>query len=273
VTASSTGPGSAGAADARVGSPDEPTVTDAGTVVVPDPSADTGMPEGQDRRAAAKWRDARVVSVEHPSDEAVVLRLDVPERVRHHAGQHYVVRLRAEDGYTASRSYSVASAPEDDLVELFVERIPDGEVSSFLADVVEPGDELEVRGPIGRWFVWQGHTPALAIGGGSGVAPLVAMLRHAQAIGRAELLHLAVSARTRALLPYADELFAAGATVALTRETEFRLDASVIAAIVDPHATAYICGSTRFTLGLETLLLGAGQPADTIRVERFGPTE
>jgi ferredoxin-NADP reductase len=229
-----------------------------------------------DRRAAAKWRDARVVEVAHPAVDAVVLRLAVPERVQHHPGQHYVVRLRAPDGYTAQRSYSVASAPDDDLVELFVERIDDGEVSTFLADVVEAGDDLEVRGPIGRWFVWSGYTPAVAIGGGSGVAPLVGMLRHATVLGHPEPLRLAVSATTRARLPYADELEAAGARIALTREPGSehagRLDPATIAALVDPEATVYLCGSARFTGAMETLLVDAGQPAGTIRVERFGPT-
>jgi ferredoxin-NADP reductase len=228
---------------------------------------------GNDRRLAAVWRDARVVDVRHHGDIAVVLRLDVPDRVLHRPGQHYVVRLRAEDGYTASRSYSTVSAPADDLVELYVERVPDGEVSGFLAEVVEPGDELEVRGPIGRWFVWDGYSPALGIGGGSGVAPLVSMLRHARDVGRPELLSLAVSARTAADLPYREELEAAGALVALSREPGgFRLDAAAVGAIADPGATALVCGSARFTLAMESHLLAAGQPADTIRVERFGPS-
>ncbi|MDD7941371.1 FAD-binding oxidoreductase [Actinomycetospora lutea] len=226
-----------------------------------------------DRRAAAKWRDARVVEVAHPSTDAVVLRLAVPERVQHHPGQHYVVRLRAPDGYTAQRSYSVASAPGDDLVELFVERIEDGEVSGYLADVVEPGDELEVRGPIGRWFVWSGGVPAVGIGGGSGVAPLVGMLRHAIDLGHPERLRLAVSATGRDRLPYADELEAVGARIALTRVPGgSRLDMAAVAALVDPGVTVYLCGSARFTGAMETLLVDAGQPAGTIRVERFGPT-
>ncbi len=157
---------------------------------------------GNDRRLAAVWRDARVVEVRHHHDLAVILRLDVPDRVVHRPGQHYVLWLRAEDGYTASRSYSAVSAPSEEFVELYVERVPDGEVSGFLAEVVEPGDELECRGPIGRWFAWDGRSRALGIGGGSGVAPLVSMLRHAHDVGRPELLSLAVSARTAADLPY-----------------------------------------------------------------------
>jgi ferredoxin-NADP reductase len=228
---------------------------------------------GQDRRLAATWRDARVVEVRRHSDRAVILRLDVPDRVVHRPGQHYVLRLRAEDGYTASRSYSAVSAPSDEHVELYVERVPDGEVSGFLAEVVEPGDLLECRGPIGRWFAWDGVTPALGVGGGSGVAPLVSMLRHALDVGRPGLLSLAVSARTAADLPYAEELRDAGALVALSRERGgFRLDAAAVGAVADPGATAFVCGSTRFTLAMESHLLAAGQPTDSIRVERFGPT-
>lgn len=228
---------------------------------------------GHDRRLAAVWRDARVVDVRHHGDRAVILRLEVPDRVVHRPGQHYVLRLRAEDGYTASRSYSAVSAPSDDLVELYVEKVPDGEVSGFLAEVVEPGDELECRGPIGRWFAWDGVTPALGVGGGSGVAPLVSMLRHGIDVGRPELLSLAVSARTAADLPYREELEAAGALVALSREKGgFRLDGAVLGAVADPGATAFVCGSARFTLAMESHLLAAGQPTDSIRVERFGPT-
>ncbi len=227
---------------------------------------------GNDRRLAAVWRDAKVMEVRHHGDLAVILRLDVPDRVIHRPGQHYVVRLRAEDGYTASRSYSTVSAPSDDDVELYVERVPDGEVSGFLAEGVEAGDELEVRGPIGRWFAWDGRSPALGIGGGSGVAPLVSMLRHARDVGRPELLSLAVSARTAAALPYREELEAAGALVALTRENGFRLDGAAVAAITDPEATAFVCGSARFTLAMESYLLSAGQPEGSIRVERFGPS-
>ena len=100
------------------------------------------------------WRRATVRSVEHPSPRAVVLRLEVPDRIDHLPGQHYVIRLTADDGYVAQRSYSLASPPSDPLLEFYIERLDDGEVSTFLADVVEVGDELDVRGPIGGWFVW-----------------------------------------------------------------------------------------------------------------------
>src|SRR3954453_22231802 len=145
---------------------------------------------------AGGWRMATVVDARHPTPRAVELRLDVPDRADHLPGQHYVVRLTAEDGYRAQRSYSLASAPEDPQVELFVERLDQGEVSPFLADVVAPGDQLEVRGPIGGWFVWDATTPALLVGGGSGVVPFLAMLRHARHHDRTDLLRIAVSSRT-----------------------------------------------------------------------------
>ena len=165
-----------------------------------------------------RWTTATISGLKRPLPRSVQLRLDVADRVDHLPGQHYVLRLTAPDGYVAQRSYSVASAPGDPLLELFVERLDDGEVSTYLADVAEPGDQLEVRGPIGGWFAWDGETPALLVGGGTGVVPLVAMVRHAVATDRLDLLRVAVSARTLAELPYADELVAAGAVVVLTRE-------------------------------------------------------
>lgn len=223
-------------------------------------------------------RTATVRGLARPNPHAVVLRLEVPDRVDHLPGQHYVVRLTAEDGYVAQRSYSIASAPADPLIELYVERLADGEVSGFLADVVEVGDTFEVRGPIGGWFVWEGDSVAFGVAGGSGVVPLVAMLRHAVQIGRTDLLHLAVTARTRADLPYAGELIDAGAAVAFSRSVTpagrpaGRLAEAEIAALVDPIATYYVCGSAGFAEFASTALVRAGAPAAAVRVERFGPS-
>jgi ferredoxin-NADP reductase len=208
---------------------------------------------------------------------AVRLRLDVADRMRHMPGQHYVVRLTAEDGYTAQRSYSVASAPGDPLVELCVQRLDDGEVSTYLADVAEPGDELEVRGPIGGWFVWDGESPALLVGGGFGVVPFVAMLRAARELDRTDLLRVAVSSRTLAGLPYAGELADAGALLVLTRDARGirpagRLTAEDLVPLWEPGQTAYVCGSARFAEAASQLLVAMGVPAGSIRVERFGPT-
>jgi ferredoxin-NADP reductase len=230
------------------------------------------------RAPAGGWATATVREIAHPTSRSVVLRLEIPHRVGHWAGQHYVVRLAAEDGYTAQRSYSVASAPSDPLVELYVERLEDGEVSTYLSDGVEVGDELEVRGPIGGWFVWTGEVPALGIAGGSGVVPLVAMLRHAVDLRRSDLLHLAVSARTMADLPYADELVAAGALIVVTREDSAsgrkagRLAAAEIAPLLDADATCYVCGSASFAEAASMLLLDCGVTTGRVRVERFGPS-
>ncbi|MBB3083054.1 FAD-binding oxidoreductase [Geodermatophilus sabuli] len=236
----------------------------------------TELPAGP-RAPSGGWRTATVAGVRHPLEGAVELRLDVHDRVDHLPGQHYVVRLTAPDGYTAQRSYSVASAPGDPLVELFVERLEDGEVSTFLADVVEPGDELEVRGPIGGWFVWEGECPALLVGGGTGVVPFVAMLRTARALGRTDLLRVAAATRTLAGLPYADELVDAGALVVSSREAHGirpagRLTAADLVPLWEPEQTAYVCGSESFAEAASQLLVGMGVPAPDIRVERFGPS-
>jgi ferredoxin-NADP reductase len=218
-----------------------------------------------------------VAGLRRPIARSVELRLDVHDRIDHLPGQHYVVRLTAEDGYTAQRSYSVASAASDPLVELFVERLYDGEVSTHLADVVEPGDELEVRGPIGGWFVWDGASPALLIGGGTGVVPLVAMVRHARDLGRLDLLRVGVSARTMAELPYADELVEAGALIVTTREAHgirpaARLTAMDLLPLWEPGQTTFVCGSAGFAESASQLLVDMGVPPSSIRVERFGPS-
>jgi ferredoxin-NADP reductase len=209
---------------------------------------------------------------------AVVLRLQVPDRVDHLPGQHYVIKLTAEDGYSASRSYSVASAPSEDLVEFYVERLDDGEVSPYLTDAVRVGDRIEVRGPIGGWFVWDGRMRAVGVAGGTGVVPLVAMLRHARDLGTMHRLGLAVSSRTLAELPYADELIAAGAAVALSREDSTagraagRLATTDLAAMIADDATYFICGSAGFAEAASELLMGLGVDPVGVKVERFGPS-
>jgi ferredoxin-NADP reductase len=207
-----------------------------------------------------------------------MLRLRVPDHVAHQPGQHYVVRLTADDGYTAQRSYSVASPPSDPLIELYVEELADGEVSGFLTEVARPGDTFEVRGPIGGWFVWPGDRPALGVAGGSGVVPLVAMLRHARDLGRTELLRLAVSARTLADLPYVDELRDHGTTLVLTRERApsgrpaARLGPADLTPLLRTHETIYVCGSAGFAEAASGALLRLEVEPARVRVERFGPT-
>ncbi len=226
------------------------------------------------------WQVATVVGVRDETPHAKTFRLALAEESRHLPGQHYVIRLTAPDGYSASRSYSVASPPDGSReLEVTVERLEDGEVSSFLHDEVVPGDEIEVRGPIGGWFVWEGGTPAVLVGGGSGVVPLMAMLRHARRTGQSELLRVVVSARNPTDLYYADELPGPETTIVYTREAPTgwqrppgRLVLADVAPAVIDGATAYVCGSPGFADAASDLLMEAGVPSARIRVERFGPT-
>lgn len=240
------------------------------------------LPPGGARR---EWQRARVVEVREEAARARTFRLALPVWHAHVPGQHYVVRLTAPDGYRAERSYSVASAPEDvGHVELSVERLEDGEVSTFLHDAVRPGDELEVRGPFGGWFVWRGDVPVLLVGGGSGVVPLLSMLRHHTALrergGAVPPLHLVVSARSPEELFSAPELLDDDrVTAVFTRaappgwaRAPGRLRAEDLAGLVAPGVTAYVCGSTGFARTAEELLLAAGLPPGDLRVERFGPS-
>jgi len=223
---------------------------------------------------------AAVIGIRPETARAKTFRLRLAETARHLAGQHFVVRLTAPDGYTASRSYSVASAPDDGTeIELTVERLDDGEVSTFLHDELQVGDELEVRGPIGGWFVWRGDTPAVLVGGGSGVVPLMAMLRLARRDGLTERVRLVESVRTPDDLYYADELRGPETTVVYTRAAPptttrppARLTADDVAPAVLHDAVAYVCGSAGFADAATELLLDVGVPVERIRVERFGPT-
>lgn len=245
-------------------------------------STDRGTSDTAPGAATARmpWETATVIAVRDETPTAKTFRLALDHPTAHVAGQHYIVRLTAPDGYQASRSYSVASAPDGSReLELTVERLEDGEVSTFLHDVVVPGDELEVRGPIGGWFVWHGNTPAVLVGGGSGVVPLMAMLRYARRTGRTDLVRLVVSARSPTDLYYASEIMGPETTVVYTREAPpdsgravGRLVAADLAPALLPDATAYVCGSPGFADAASELLVGAGVPTERIRVERFGPT-
>jgi ferredoxin-NADP reductase len=227
------------------------------------------------------WQTATIVAVKAETPTAKSFRLELASPSLRLAGQHYLVRLTAPDGYTATRSYSVASPPDGSAeLELTVERLEDGEVSTFLHDVAEVGDELEVRGPIGGWFVWTGQTPATLVGGGSGVVPLMAMMRLARQNNHSDRVRLVVSARTPRDLYYADELPGPETTIVYTRETPAswprppgRLSGDDLAPAVLPGATSYVCGSPGFADAAGSLLVGLGVPVDSIRVERFGPTQ
>jgi ferredoxin-NADP reductase len=228
----------------------------------------------------ATWQTATVLAVRDETPTAKTFRLALGAPTAHRAGQHYVVRLTAPDGYTASRSYSIASAPDETgEIELTIERFDDGEVSVFLHDVLEVGDELEVRGPIGGYFVWDGTKPAVLLGGGSGVVPLMAMVRLARATGRDDLVHLVVSVRSPENLYYAAELPGPDATVVYTRQappSSTRPVGRLTAVDVEPHlrddATVYVCGSAPFTDAVGDLVVDLGVRAERVKVERFGPS-
>jgi ferredoxin-NADP reductase len=216
------------------------------------------------------------------------LELDVPGWAGHRAGQHLDVRLTAEDGYTAQRSYSIASAPGDG-VALTVERLDDGEVSPYLVDEAAEGDQLEVRGPVGGYFVWDGEDPepVLLVAGGSGVVPLMAMARHRASIGALAPMRLVYSSRMLEDVIYREELerlSGDGFDVVhtLTREQPpgwtgyaHRLDRELLAEVAWPAAErprVYVCGSTRFVDAAADALLELGYDASWIRTERFGAT-
>jgi ferredoxin-NADP reductase len=233
-----------------------------------------------DAPAPGRWQKATVEAIRQETKTAKTFRLALDKASPHLAGQHYIVRLTAPDGYTASRSYSIASAPEaSGSIEITVERLEEGEVSSYLHDVVVPGDELEVRGPIGGFFVWRGDTPALLVAGGSGIVPLMAMLRFARGSGRSDLVRLVVSVRRPGELYYSDELPGPETSVVYTREAPAssarpvgHLCGEDLRGQILPGATAYVCGSSDFADHVTGLLEQLVAPTTQIRVERFGPS-
>ena len=209
----------------------------------------------------------------------------------HRAGQHVDVRLTAEDGYQAQRSYSIASAPEDEQLVLTVERLEDGEVSPYLVEELRAGDELELRGPIGGFFVWEESLggPLVLIGGGSGVVPLRSMLRHWVAGSRSVPVHLVYSSRSlgeviyrEELLGYAAEYDGVDVRFALTREWPEdytghtgRIDAALLGQVAGPPADGaliYVCGPSGFVETAANWLVELGHAPERIRTERFGPT-
>jgi ferredoxin-NADP reductase len=216
--------------------------------------------------------------------------LDVPDWPGHRAGQHLDVRLTAEDGYQAQRSYSIASAPDGPLA-ITVERLDDGEVSPYLVDVAREGDRFEVRGPIGGYFVWDGddERPLLLVAGGSGVVPLTAMLRHRAAIDSAAPARLLVSSRTLEDVIYREELDALAARSeglqvfhTLTRAQPSgwtgysrRIDRGLLQEVAwpaDADAHVFVCGPTRFVDAAADGLVGLGYDPQRVRTERFGAT-
>ena len=237
------------------------------------------------------WRLAEVAEVRPETGRVATLALEVPDWDGHLPGQHLDVRLTAEDGYSAERAYSIASAPDGGRVELAVERIDDGEVSPYLTEELRQGDQLELRGPVGGYFVWEPGRggPLLLVAGGSGVVPLMAMLRHRAATGSQVPARLLYSSRSLDDVIFREELerlAAAGdgltVTHALTRAqppgwTGYarRIDAVMLEEVgwrPGERPLAYVCGPTRLVEAVAGQLVALGHDPARVRTERFGPT-
>ena len=241
-------------------------------------------------RRRLTWQLATVLELVDETPRTRSIALDLPDWSGHRAGQHVDVRLTAADGYQAQRSYSIASAPEDDQLVLTVERLEDGEVSPYLVDELRAGDELELRGPIGGYFVWEQPLggPLLLIAGGSGVAPFRSILRHHRATASTVPVRMLYSARSLAEVIYHDELMRIGADgvidirFTLTRERSRswrgyarRIDRELLEEITwspSEQPLAYVCGPTGFVERAANELVAIGHAAGRIRTERFGPT-
>jgi len=238
------------------------------------------------------WRVAKVVAVHDETATARTLALTVRDWPGQIAGQHVDVRLTAPDGYSAVRSYSIASAPNSDgRIEITVERLPNGEVSPYLTKELMVGDDLELRGPIGGWFVWRRDQtePIQLVAGGSGIVPLMAMIRSRASAGSSAPFRLLYSVREPGAVFYRDELWALSdrdhsviVTYAYTRVTPKdsprppgRIDATLIATGTWPwnlNPTSYVCGPTSFVENATDLLIAVGHGRKNIRTERFGAT-
>ncbi len=235
------------------------------------------------------WRAARVVGIINETPRVRTIMLDCPGWPGHLAGQHVDVRLTADDGYQAQRSYSIASAPGDDTLALTVERIDDGEVSPYFVGELHMGDEFEIRGPIGGYFVWSKMRggPLLLIAGGSGIVPLRCIMRQHAAVLSDAPIRLLYSVRAQSEIIYRHELdqFAStGAEVVFTLTREWpddwtgyrrRIDADLLREVAWPSDTrplAYVCGPTAFVERAANGLVSLGYEPDRIKTERFGPT-
>jgi ferredoxin-NADP reductase len=238
---------------------------------------------------AIPWRVGRLASRRRETPSAHTFALDVPGWPGHRAGQHVDVRLTAEDGYQAQRSYSIATPQDGERIELTIEMLPDGEVSGYLGEELREGDELELRGPIGGWFVWgpEDGGPLLLVGGGSGVVPLMAMARHRALAGSGVAARLILSARTETDVFYRDELARLAGdgldvTVTLTRERSpawggrrGRVDRALLDEVAFPAADrprAFVCGPTGFVEAVADALVDLGHTPELVRTERFGPS-
>ncbi|WP_435213669.1 ferredoxin reductase [Streptomyces sp. bgisy034] len=230
-------------------------------------------------QAATLWQTATITGIRRETPHAATFRLAVPDWAGHLPGQHLMLRLTAGDGYVAQRHYSIASAPDGSgHIELTLDHVDGGEVSGWFHTVAAPGDTVEVRGPLSGFFAWPGDRPALLLGAGSGVVPLMSMVRHHRARGLDVPLRLLVSARSPEELVYARE-YGAETTPVFTRSAPEgvavgRMAAAHVAPLLAEQPPggweAYVCGSNGFAEHASRLLVAAGQPVDRIRIERFG---
>jgi ferredoxin-NADP reductase len=232
-----------------------------------------------EQRAPGKWQIGTVASIKPETPRVKSFSIELPMWMPHLPGQHYDVRLTAPDGYRAQRSYSIASSPLDEgRIELTIDRLEDGEVSPYFHDVVVEGDQVEVRGPFASYFVWRGESPVLLVGGGSGVVPLMAMLRHRRRTMPDLPMRLVYSVRSAEDVIYADEL-GDDALLTYTRRPPERwtghtgrIDSLLVGEAGVDSGTAFVCGSNGFVEAASRLLLDAGFEPRMIRTERFGPT-
>jgi ferredoxin-NADP reductase len=224
---------------------------------------------------------ATVTAISPETPRAATLTLDVPGWDGHRAGQHVDVRLTADDGYRAQRSYSIASAPEDDQVMITVEELDDGEVSPWFVEIAGAGDQFEIRGPFGGWFVWDATqtTPLFLVAGGSGLVPLMSMLRHRRNAGSEVPAKLLVSAREADDVLYARELEKLGVEAVLTYTRRApagwtgyarRVDRAMLQEVALVGGRTYICGPTTFVETVANHLVALGEAPANIRTERFG---
>lgn len=259
---------------------------------VPDPASPSPQPAPLAPRRTLEWQIATVTAIKPETSRTKSFTLRLPNWRPHRAGQHYDVRLTAPDGYQAQRSYSIASEPERaGEIDLTVELIPDGEVSSHMHGVLKPGDLIEVRGPIGGYFVWEASDPRPLglVAGGSGVVPLMAMLRHRAAAHGEQPTRLLYSSRTADDVIYADELERLGSAdqgaqilQTLTRGAPDgwtgyarRIDADMLREVIGPLGSdvrVFLCGPTLLVESVADTLVGIGVPVEQIKTERFGPT-
>lgn len=230
-------------------------------------------------QTASVWRTATLTEIRRETPRAATFRFAVPGWPEHVPGQHLLLRLTAEDGYVAQRHYSIASAPDDSgHIELTLDHVAGGEVSGWFHSVARPGDRVEVRGPLSGFFAWPGDRPALLVGAGSGVVPLMSMVRHHRARDLSLPLRLLVSARSPEELIYAGEFGAETLRVFTRSAPEGTAVGRMTAAHVAPLLAeappggweAYVCGSNSFAEHASRLLVAAGQPVERIRIERFG---